>query len=182
MKKIKKPVFVIQVDNVIDLITNSSSELFVLSSQTKEIVTELIESTYSDFRSEYEEPINIKDLDIERLNQYFDYFTYPGIYPAKKKDYPIIPGFTFEELYEPKKHWETGEIEPPAWNGEIQYELKNNDQNSRWGRYVTEENREELIKKLNPTGDLWFLYSLDENPDWEKQEDLSSIASRYHLG
>ena len=115
----KRIIITFAVDNTIDLITNSSSELFVLSGDTREIVTEMVESVYPEFRNEYDEIKSSRDLSGEELDYFFSFASSPGCWPASKNQYPIIPGFTFEDLYEP-------EDKDPAWNGEIQYQLKNN--------------------------------------------------------
>ena len=174
----KKTIFKFNIDNIISIITNSSSELFILEAETKEIVKEMISSRYPDYRSEYEEVKNISELSVDELDTYFSYATYPSVWPASKSSYRILPGFTFDELYEPKKDYKTGLPEKPAWNGEIQYELKKNEGYN----FVTKENREELISKLSPNKNMWFLFSIDENPNYDMQEELEYIAERYHLG
>lgn len=183
----KKVLFAFNVSNIINLITNSSSELFVLEGETREIVKEMIESKYPEYLSEYEDIKKIDELSVEELNTYFDYTCSPGMWPATKGNYPVLPGFTFDELYEPKKDFKTGLPENPAWNGQIQYELRDNTkrkESDTWhfGRFVTEENREEIIKKLCPDNNMWFLFSIDENPNWDMQEELMCIGERYHLG
>lgn len=167
----KKTIFTIKVDNVINIITNSSSELFVLKGETKNFIEEMIAEKYPEYRSEYGEVKNIKDLTVDELETYFSYNCSPHMWPARKENYPILPGFTFDELYEK-------DGEEKAWNGQQQYKLKRNE---GWN-FVTESNKEELINKLCPSKDMWFLFSLDENPNWEMQEELMQIAERYHLG
>ncbi len=179
--KNKKILFVLYIDNAIDLITNSSSELFVLTAKSKSLATNMIESVYPNYLNEYAEIKHINDLTLEELDSYFSYHCSPHMWPAKKSNYPIIPGFTFEELYEPEKDWQTGEEKKPAWNGEIQYKLRNNS-SDKWGGFVIEENKEEILNKLDPERKMYFLYSLDENPDWDMQEKLMEVADRYHLG
>lgn len=49
------------------------------------------------------------------------------------------------------------------------------------------EKNEELFKAavckdLDPNGNMWFMFSIDQNPNYEMQENLMSIAERYHLG
>ena len=44
---------------------------------------------------------------------------------------------------------------------------------------ISEEGKEALIKA---NSNAWLLYSLDENPNWDHQEDLMEIATRIHLG
>ena len=51
-----------------------------------------------------------------------------------------------------------------------------------YGDFVVEENFEEIKNKLDPERELFFLFSLDDNPDWEMQERLSKIMERLHLG
>jgi hypothetical protein len=47
---------------------------------------------------------------------------------------------------------------------------------------VTEENRAEMVERIDPDRKLWFIFSSIENPNYEMQERLMSIATRYHLG
>lgn len=157
----KRKLITFNVDNHIDLITNSSSELFVLKGETKKVVEEMIASVYPEYRGEYDEVKSIEELTIDELDTFFDYHCLAHCWPASKKQYPLLPGFTFDELYE-------AEESKPAWNGEIQYRLKNNVKNPehKWHRsFVTEENKNELVARLGTN--TYFLYSLDENPNWE---------------
>jgi hypothetical protein len=173
-----KTIFVMNVENCIDLITNSSSELFVLKGGTKEAVIQMLDNIDPAWRDEYEEPKNILDLSIDELNTYFSYACSPCCWPASRHNYPILDGFTFYELYEP-------ESDKRAWNGEIQYELRNNkvDSVNRWERdFITEDNRMVMIDKHNPKHNMWFMFSFGENPNWELQEKLEYVANRYHLG
>ena len=48
-----KKIFQFTVDNTIDIITNSSSELFVLHGDTKGQILDLVRSVYPDFENEY---------------------------------------------------------------------------------------------------------------------------------
>ncbi len=173
-----KKIIIFNVDNVIDVITNSSSELFVLEAESESIVKEMISSAYPEYLNEYEEIKNIVDLSIDQLDNFMDYMCHSHTWPAEKRDYPVPDGFTFDELYEP-------ESDKPAWNGSLQYKLRNNVVNPthKWdSSFVTEENKESIIQKLSPKKDTWFLFSIDENPDYEYQEKLECIGTRYHLG
>ena len=173
----KRVLFVLQPHSIVDVITNSSTELFVFQGKEKESIIEMIKEIYHDYLSEYEELKNITELSVEELDTYFSYMCSPHCWPATKLNYPILPGFTFEELYEPERHYKTNEIKV-AWNGEIQYTLKRNKDYN----FVTEDNKEELINKLSPNKDMYFLFSVDENPDWEYQEKLEMLGTRIHLG
>jgi len=171
-----KTIFVMNIENTIDLITNSSSELFVLKGGTKEAITQMLDTIDPAWRKEYAEPKNIVELDANELDTYFSYACSPHMRPAKKSMYPVLNGFTFDELYE--KDTDRGK----NWDGSVDYKLKNNEDDSKWGNFVTETNKNAMIEKLNPKKDMWFLFSFDENPDWDLQEKLMDIAERYHLG
>ena len=172
--------FILNVHSAIDVITNSSSELFVGKAQSKKLMIELIKSVYPNYLDEYAEIKSTSELSIEEFDQFFSYHCSAHMWPARKKDYPILPGFTFEELYEPERDWNTGEVKK-AWNGEIQYELRNNS-GEKYGDFVTKNNLKSLKKRVDPKNEMYFLYSLDENPNWEYQEQLMNIMNRYHLG
>lgn len=177
MKKLV--LFTLKPHSVIDVITNSSSELFVGTAQAKENIIALIEAAYPDYRNEYEEIKNIDDLDASELDNFFSYACSAHRWPATKEMYPVLPGFTFDELYEPE---DGGKL---AWNGEVQYDLKNNDidPECEWhNAYVIPENLEEIKNKLDPKREMYFLFSSCENPNWEKQEMFESFMDRYHLG
>lgn len=178
---------VINVDNVVDVITNSSSELFVLKGEEIKIVEEMIENIYPNYKGEYDNLKRVEDLTNDDLDNFLSYYCSPHVWPAKKSNYKVLDGFTFEEMYEPEKNYVTGEIRP-AWNGEIQYELKNNllseEDSDGWQgtSFVTDENRDRVIKSIIKSVGNFFLYSLDENPDWDMQEKLMTIGERFHLG
>lgn len=172
-----KTIFVMNIENTIDLITNSSSELFVLKGGTKDMVMQMLDNIDSAWRNEYENPKNILELSIDDLNTYFSFACSADCWPAQKSDYPILNGFTFDELYEEDE-------KGCAWNGEMQYKLRNNKKYNccEWGHFVTEDNYKEIINKLSPNNDMWFLFSFGDNPNWGLQEKLMEVADRYHLG
>ena len=151
--------FVLNIHSVVDIITNSSSELFVGKAQSKEIMIELIQSVYPKYLSEYAQIKSTEELTVDELHTFFRYSC-----SASKKDYPIIHNFTFEELYDPKA----------KQNGEIQYQLKR--------KFVTTENVKNIKEKLDPKHEMYFMFSLDDNTNWEYQEELMTIMDRYHLG
>lgn len=160
--KNKKVLFTLNIDNVIDIITNSSSELFVLKSDSKEIVTSLLESIYPDFTSEYREPIQYKDMDEDEFESCIHWLY--G-WSNEKGECEVFPGFTFDELFEESPY---------------QYQWKGKE--FVWKKGVLEENKARIIQAIDPNNHLWFLYSIDENPRWEMQEQLMQIGTRYHLG
>lgn len=179
--KNKRALFFVKVHSQIDVITNSSSELFVGLNKSRETLLAAIEALYPNYLSEYEPLKNIDEITPRTLDLYFDFATSPGHWPSTKDEYPILPGFTFDELYEV-------DDDDSGYNNSkhTQYRLRNNDsdkENSRWGgSFVTEENFEEIKNKLDPNREMFFLFSIGENPDFEYQEELEKIMIRYHLG
>jgi hypothetical protein len=149
-----KKMFVFDVDNVIDLITNSSSELFVLEGNTKQEVTELIESVYPDYLNEYHEVKSLSELDDDELNTYLSY----------TNDFK-----TFEAVF------------AKGWDPMVVFrDISSIDEGSTFYGDLSDEGIELIKSTLNPN--TFFLFSIMDNPNWDKQEELMSIASRYHLG
>ncbi len=152
----KRKLFVFNVSNVIDLITNSSSELFILSGNNMNEVKSLIESVYPNYLSEYQEVVSIDNISEEELDTYltYEYNTWDDKLTLSKV-FNIDPNVLYSNYsdFETKKYWH-GRI------SDVGYSLI----------------REKLPK------DMYFLYSINENPNWEMQENLMNIATRYHLG
>ena len=167
MEKKKLKMFVFNVCNIIDLITNSSSELFVLQGDTKETVMELLRATYPDYLNEYCEVKNIEELTNDELDTYISQEYHSWSNEKQEVEHNVISGFKFDEMYE-----------VPEWGRKNEHYK----QDRFYPRAVTDETREKYIKALSPKKDMYFLFSLDENPDWDKQEVLMEVASRYHLG
>ena len=169
----KKIFFKIKVDNVVDLITNSSSELFVLQGNTKAIVEEMIKDIYPDYLEEYDELKSIRECSNSDIDMFLHYKCSLSFYPCKKSDYVVLDGFTFDEMYDAEK---------PSYGNYISYSLKNNGTKKYDDFFVTDENRERILNSLDPNNNTYFLYSLDENPNWDFQEKLQNIGERFHLG
>jgi hypothetical protein len=152
----KRKLFVFNVSNVIDLITNSSSELFILSGNNMNEVKSLIESVYPNYLSEYKEVVSIESISNNDLDTYltYEYNTWDDKLTLSKV-FNIDPNVLYSNYsdFETKKYWH-GRI------SDVGYSLI----------------REKLPK------DMYFLYSINENPNWEMQENLMNIATRYHLG
>ena len=152
----KRKLLVFNVSNVIDLITNSSSELFILSGNNMNEVKSLIESVYPNYLSEYQEVVSIDNISEEELDTYltYEYNTWDDKLTLSKV-FNIDPNVLYSNYsdFETKKYWH-GRI------SDVGYSLI----------------REKLPK------DMYFLYSINENPNWEMQENLMNIATRYHLG
>lgn len=166
-----KKVFSFTVNSAVDVITNSSSELFVFKGKEKNIVEELIKQVYPDYLNEYEPLKSVNELTVDELDTYFQYATGCFMWPAlNKESYRILDNFTFDELYEIDDR--------DNYARTIRYRLKE----TVPYKFVTEQNFDYLKNKLDPNKQMYFLFSRDDNPDWDYQEKLMDIADRYHLG
>lgn len=161
--KLKKKIFTFNIDNVIDIITNSSSELFVLEAESETIVKEMVSSAHTNYQNEYEEPIKLIDCSAEQMETYVDsvFRNYCDFSSRIKKTDYSMGGIAPELLY---ANWDQKDKE--------QY----------WYPRLSESGIKLFKKAIDPEGKIWLLFSLDENPNWEMQESLMSIATRYHLG
>jgi hypothetical protein len=148
--------FVIKVDNIVDIITNSSSELFIMKSDGKEVLINLIETILPDFRETYCEPKLLKDSDGYHLWLYIFYtFCHKGYTsPRTKEEVSVIEGFTFEEMY---------------YQDKDNFDIKEN---------FIKNNYEKIIKAIDPNNNIWLMLSLDDNPPYEIFEKLLPIGRR----
>lgn len=174
----KKTLFTINIDNTIDLITNSSSELFILHEDSLETAKEMIASVYPGYLSEYEEVKSLRDSDKEQIESYVSWVDNPWHYSSSWNS-----NLTKEQERENEINKHISYL--------AQYDLKPEDVYSNWDdRYnknwwdaeLSEEGAKLLANKIDPDGKIFLLWSIGENPDWNYQEQLEGIAQRYHLG
>jgi hypothetical protein len=158
-------IFTFNPHSIIDIITNSSSELFVFKSKSKEIIEEMIEEVYPNYLKEYMPLIHINDLEVEDLNNYLTYHCSAHQWPARPGDMPLIGDYTFDELYEPEINMRTGEIEV-AWNGEIQYTLRDNSRPPKKENKIVKNFDD--FKDVDPFGEEKWDNEEDELPYWDR--------------
>lgn len=171
----KKVLFEIKVNNVIDVITNSSSELFVLKGETQEIVEEMIKDIYPDYKNEYEDLKPLKEVSSSNFRTYLDQTIEDNIridYSKSKEDQKLSKINYYTEKarnfgFEPQDFYED-------WENEIKEQWFYPD--------IKEEVIPTIAKQLDPDSSIYLLFSKDENPDWDMQEKLEEIGIRYHLG
>lgn len=144
----------LNIDNVIDIITNSSSELFVMKSDSKELVYELIESACPTFRDGYYDPIRYKDMDESTFADCIE--TIYGSY-SKDKSLFLFFGFSVEEQL--------------AYDNIAEYY-------DRKRSFLT-ENKDVLINQIDPNGLLWFLVPKEEHEYIYK--DLAKLGTTYFM-
>jgi hypothetical protein len=149
-----KSLFLFQPDHVLDIITNSSSELFVLRGQTKDIVREMILAVYPSFLNEYHDLKSSQELNVNEVHIYLTYHLAAG---------EVLPGFTKDEMYDLSREdrWATRYVRHD---------------------FPSEKNLEKVLEAIDPHKKMFFMFSRGDNPDYDFQELLSSIGDRYHLG
>ena len=159
-QSIAKTLFIINPHSIIDVITNSSSELFVFEGKKKIIIEEMIESIYPDYLTEYEELVKLSSLNNEEFKTYLDW-----VYDDWNNKLFLSEKFNIkpEILYSNFNEY-SDKYSDKYWYGKISDEgLK-------------------LIKDQLDVENTYLLYSIDENPNFEMQEELKCIGKRYHLG
>lgn len=151
-----KKIFEFNVDYTIDILTNSSSELFVLKGKTKEIVEEMIREVYPSFEDEYK-LVALEECDEDDLSTYINsvFLKYDSDDFAMCKKLNVRPNILYKNFG--------------------MYGIEN-----YWSGEYSKEGREILLNNIPKN--TYLLFSLDENPNWDMQERLMTIASRYHLG
>lgn len=192
-----------------DIITNSSSELFIFSENNYKDVADVIselDSIYPSWRSEYEDPKKIKDAtknEIETLIGYSGYYDIFGLidfsncelkYYSQKKyhddEHCSSYFFSFNDF---DKNDSALRRFAESW-GSTPEELFSN-----WDKFnpFVDYQRSDFEKKFSAWvrisdrfceifkekfGENTLLFSIDDDPDWEYQEKIEDYATRVHLG
>ena len=176
MKK-KSIVFKIQIDNLIGLITNSSSELFVLNGETLNSVKELVEGIYPEYRKEYEEIVALRDASDSDVDTYVDWIE-DSFYD--RWDYTRDMSKEKRKQYDIQE--DTKQAQKYGLSPEEFFENWNDRNNEYYYSRISSKGYDAIRKTLDPNGKIFLLFSMDENPDWNMQEALMSIGERCHLG
>lgn len=154
--------FTLQFHSVLDVITNSSSELFVGIHKSKELMTELVKNIHPRYLDEYDEIKKIDELTEDELYEFISYHFNGWSNRKQQMKYSVVNGFTFEQMYEDKVY------------GNRSYTEIRDD--------FIKKNRDGICNGIDHERKMFFMFSNDENPNWDMQEGLMSIMTRYHLG
>lgn len=172
----KKKLFILNVDNIISLITNSSSELFILREESLETVKEMISEQYPDYLTEYEEPVALRDASSEQIDRYLSYY--------EDSNYSFYSNSYFRLSKEQQKQ----AIEDRNIAKAKKYGMEPEDFYENWGKSnfgyysIKPEALTKVAHQLDPNGTIFLLFSIDENPNWDYQEKLEEIGTRIHMG
>lgn len=152
-----KTLFVIQPQSMVDVITNSSSELFVFHGKEKEVIEEMIKNIYPNYRDEYQSLKSLSELDDYDLENYLGW-----VYSR------------WDDSLSLSKHFN---IEPQI----LYSNFDTINQDKYWYGDISSQGLT-LIKEQLDMEHTYVLYSKYDNPDWDMQEELMCIGRRYHLG
>jgi len=157
---VKKVLFTINLHSMVDIITNSSSELFVGNADSKQEIIKLIETIYPNYLDEYEE---VKYID-ELTNSEFE------------DSYLIVKYDLWDDniLFLAKKF----NLDPKI----IYSNLDKKDNEKYWYPELSDKGIEMIKDKIDPNRKMYFLFSINDNPNWDMQEELMNVMEKYHLG
>lgn len=183
----QKIMFRFNVQSSSDIITNSSSELFVFNNDSVKDVVEVLDNLYPNWKSEYEEPVKYSDLtDEDKIIYLYNVFLTHRFY---MRDFRFNPDTGLEYSIE-----EQFDLYCKCFENYYKtiYGLNKESINKLFsinlfrGNYFNDAEviiNSSKIDILEPFfKDDIVLYSIFENPDWEYQEKLMKVAKRYHLG
>jgi len=193
-----------KVQSYSDIITNSSSELFVFEDcKSVNEVIDTLNEIYPDWRKEYCKPATLKNNDFESVSILLDYKLYDMKdderveYCKRNNIEPVRYGNYFEYRVKVTKDDFIKELSVAKKFAE---DLGSTPERvfDNWDRYnpfASWDDEEELELETYPTMTIYgiglyqekygkhvLLWSKDENPNWDYQKKLMKIATRYHLG
>lgn len=170
--KENKNLFIFNIDNVIDVITNSSSELFTFKMDNGKILSKVLNNFKRDFEKKIGKPISLREAD-NRLFRYYFYTIFP--YQIENieeiKDIILPPNLKIEDFYE-----------SDTYEGELYYRLKEEDYDDNW-EIISDpicDKRTELQEFLDPNNNIWLLYIEDHLMDSDLRKQVKTIASYEH--
>lgn len=174
----EKILFTFNIDNAIDIITNSSSELFILEEETQELALEMVKEAYPEYLSEYEPLVALRDANSSQISTYLSWVSdswYDNYRESRHlSEEERIKADMRKAIMKAEKYGMTPETFYTNWD-------KRTD-GKWWYGNISEEGLRNAAKTLDPDGKIFLLFSIDENPNWEAQESLEAICQRYHLG
>lgn len=153
-----KILFIIQPHSIVDVITNSSSELFVFNGKEKQAIIDSIKEIDPNYLSEYEELKTISELNKEDLWSYLYHVWNINSPTQLSKQFNIDLNMLYSNL-----------------NFKYDFDFLDNITDSGWKLLI-----QKIYERLS--GEVYLLFSIRSNPNFEVQEELECIAHRYHLG
>ena len=166
-----------------DVITNSSSELFVFLNGTTGFIKNQLDEFVPGWDKEYEYPILFSDMNEDAQKRYIEWvFDLPWFF---EQDYYDIEAYNRAVTIHVTRTLCIPDEEVPMifdnWNKPDYFEDCYGKKHMMYHLKISEFGYELLKNKYKNDICLW---SIDENPDWTRQELIMSVlgARRYHLG
>lgn len=179
----KKSIVRIVLQSFSDVITNSSSELFVFLNGTTEFVKNQLDQFVPGWNEEYEYPILFSDMNEKDQEKYIEWvFDLPWFFD---QDYYDVETYNKAIVKHVTRTLCIPDEEVPMifdnWNKPDYFEDRFGNKHTTYHLKISDFGYELLKNKYKNDICLW---SIDENPNWERQELIMSIlgARRYHLG
>jgi len=168
--KENKNLLVFNIDNVIDVITNSSSELFIFKSDNGKILFNMLKSFQKDFVKEVGEPVRLKDA-TDRLFNYYVNNLFPYEVLDNEIDQVILPeGVKFEDIYTLEEYY--GQ---KAWH--FNPESDDLGWKNHTYHYKVENWREKVQNTFDPGNTIWILYIDDYMMKSEVKDKVKKIST-----
>ncbi len=174
----RNPMFVFNIENVIDIITNSSSELFILKAETIDIVKEMVSNIYPSYLNEYHDIVALNAATDDQIGIYasYNFLYFAGSYNATKKEKVDHYKNVAEDFNMCPQEFYNG------WDDDLNRFMSDDEKYSYFYPEISSAGYQAIKLKLDPDGKIFMMFSKGENPDWEYQEKLEMIADRHHLG
>lgn len=178
-------VFRISIQSFSDIVTNSSSELFVFVDNELDSVEELLNDIAPNWRDEYflKKAVDCDEEELETLidrialprNIHWNDFDSNNIKEQLEKYDKAIRHYFLRE-------WGINEEDVPNLFENWDQPIVDKTPNGSFSWFYLRPScklYEEFKKRIKYDITLW---SYDDNPNWETQEKLMTYADRYHLG
>lgn len=176
-----KILFIINVQSISDIITNSSSELFVFQKPSVKEITKLLDTYVPGWKNEYKEPILFSNMDVEDQNYYIDWVTDLPAFYCYDDD---IERYNKDVIKTVHRKLCVPEDEVPSLFNNWNQPVISSNNNYTWIHYNlewSEKGLKLLRDKYKYDICLWSLY---ENPNYERLKQIEMLlgGKRYHLG
>ena len=159
-----KTLFIFNIDNVIDIITNSSSELFTFKVDNGTVLYNLLQSFDSNFYKNFK-PVSLRKADTSLFSSYACTIL-PYRFDAEEKENVKLPeGITIDDIY-------TFDDDYQEWCMKDDYDEETDTDGSLFEKY-----RSILQEWLDPTDNVWLLYIDDYMMDSELKEKVKQIST-----
>jgi beta-xylosidase len=159
-----KLLFIFNIDNVIDIITNSSSELFTFKMDNGTVLYNLLQSFDSNFYKTFK-PVSLRKSDASLFTNYVCTILPYRLDEEGKENIKLPEGITIEDIY-------SFDDDDQQWYMKSDYDEETDTDGSLFEKY-----RDILQEWLDPTDNVWLLYIDDYMMDSDLKEKVKQIST-----